>query len=149
MSRIESRIATLNLVAASAVLGCSDDDPKPAVEPVSFAIDIHPIFLAKCSGGQCHSVDNGFLPGHGSADADAAYQATQNMISSGGPMVPVYERILARTSGMDPLGYGFMPPTMFAEAGRMPCQEALDAPGCLTTAEYELLLAWVEQGAPP
>jgi hypothetical protein len=137
------------LMVASLALGCSDEETPggsggmggggmgPAV---SFAADIHPILLMKCGAGECHGIDNLFQPGHGSADVEVAYAATQR--TSAG--APVYERILLRTSGMDE--YGFMPPETF---GPMPCQGALDAPGCLTTAEWELIQAWVSQGAPP
>lgn len=146
MSRFGNGMAIL--MVASFTLGCSDDsnpgsdagvDSGMGPPAVSFAADIHPIFLMKCSGGDCHSNDNIVQPGHASEDVAVAYAATQRM-SNGDP---VYDRILARTSGNDP--FGFMPPTTF---GRMPCQGALDAEGCLTTEEYELIQAWVAQGTP-
>jgi hypothetical protein len=64
---------------------------------------------------------------------DAAYAATQG--TSRGE--PVYERMLSRSSGNDPLGV--MPPS---------CEGALDAPGCLTTEDWNLLAEWVTQGTP-
>jgi hypothetical protein len=64
---------------------------------VSFAEDIHPILLAKCSAANgCHSTANPFLPGHAQPDVADAYDATQSLSTLGGP---VYARILIRGSG--------------------------------------------------
>jgi hypothetical protein len=142
---------TAILMVAGLALGCSEDSKPGGSDAglggagmgpaVSFADDIHPILVMKCGTGECHGLaNNAFQPGHGSTDVEVAYAQTQRM-SNG---APVYERILARTSGMD--SFGFMPPETF---GPMPCQGALDAEGCLTTEEYELIQAWVAQGTPP
>jgi hypothetical protein len=139
MSRFGTCLASL--FALTMTLACGDDEGGTPTEPLSFAEDVHPILLLKCAGSGCHSDDTGFQPGHAAPVASDAYMVTQRLSSDG---VPVYERILARTSGMDP--YGFMPPTTF---GPMPCQGALGAPGCLTVAEYALIEEWVAQGAPP
>lgn len=139
MSRIGTCLSSL--LALSVTLACGDDEGgTPMPEPLSFAEDVHPILLLKCSGSECHSSDNFIQPGHASPVASDAYAVTQR--ASGD--VRVYDRILARASGMDELG--IMPPTSF---GSMPCQGALGAPGCLTVAEYELIEEWVAQGAPP
>jgi hypothetical protein len=132
------------------VLGCGgSDDPAPdqgqgggggGPPAVSFAEDIHPIFLAKCAGSGCHSVANPYQPGHAAEDVDAAYAAATGVTASG---EPAYERILARASGDDPRG--IMPPTY---APLAPCQGALGQPGCLTQAEFDLIQDWVDQGRP-
>jgi hypothetical protein len=132
------------------LLACSDDSGSDAgggaggtgsPEPISFAADIHPILLAKCSGTRCHGMPMGlFLPGHAAVDGDAAYAATQQEGLNG---QAVYERILARVSSVDPAQ--MMPPPF----AMPPCEGAIGAPGCVTEGELELLEAWVDQGAPP
>ena len=107
--------------------GVSDEDL------VSFDDDIHPILVAKCN--PCHATPTVFTPGHAAADPNAAFAATQGMSLD----QPVYERILARTSGEDP--GGFMPPS---DVG---CMGPLGSEGCLTVAEFDLIQLWVEQGA--
>jgi hypothetical protein len=104
---------------------------------VSFAEDIHPILLAKCSGSGsgCHSTANPFLPGHAQPDVADAYEATQSMSTLG---VPVYERIAIRGSGAGPAG--FMPPS---------CSGPVGSEGCLTEEELALIQAWVAADAPP
>jgi hypothetical protein len=102
---------------------------------VSFAEDIHPILLAKCSGSSCHSAANSFLPGHAQPDVEDAYEATQSMSTLSGP---VYARIAIRGSGASPAG--FMPPS---------CSGPVGAEGCLTEEELELIQAWVAADAPP
>ena len=122
---------------------CSDagDGGSGSAEPVSFALDVHPILLAKCSGSSCHGVPMGpFRPGHAVADAAAAYEATQLQGLNG---QPVYERILARTSSSEP--NQIMPPP-FASP---PCNGVIGSPGCLTRDELRLIEDWVAQGAPP
>ena len=121
---------------------CSDaGDGAGSAEPVSFARDVHPILLARCSGSSCHGVPmGGFRPGHAAADAAAAYEATQQQGLNG---QPVYERILARTSSTDP--NQIMPPP-FATP---PCNGVIGSPGCLTRDELQLIEDWVAQGAPP
>ena len=138
MSRFGTCLASL--FALTMTLACGDDEDGTPTEPLSFAEDVHPILLLKCAGSGCHSNDNPFQPGHAAPSADDAYQATQRVSGEG----HVYDRILARTSGMDDLG--FMPPETF---GPMPCEGALGAPGCLTVAEYAIIEEWVAQGAPP
>jgi hypothetical protein len=136
---------------ALALVACSDDAGDGggaaaaggggSVEPVSFATDIHPVLLAKCSGSSCHSVPMGpFRPGHAAAETDAAYAATQDTGLNG---QPVYERILARTSSADPAQ--IMPPPY----AMPPCGGAVGQPGCLSEDELELIETWVAQGAPP
>ena len=136
---------------AAVLVACSDDPGSDgggaaaggagSAEPVSFAADIHPILLAKCSGSRCHGMPMGpFLPGHAAADSDMAYAATQQEGLNG---QAVYERILARVSSTDPAQ--MMPPP-FATP---PCEGAIGAPGCLTEDELGLIQAWVAQGAPP
>jgi len=131
-------------------LGCSDSDDPAADEgqggggggppAVSFAEDIHPIFLAKCAGSGCHSVANPLQPGHAAVDVAAAYAEATRLNTMGEPM---YERILSRAGGDDPKG--IMPPTY---APLAPCQGALGQPGCLTQAEFDLIQDWVDQGRP-
>jgi len=153
MARIRFGYGSLVLLLACA-LGCGSDDGDGdpagqgggsgtggggAGDMVSFATDIHPIFLAKCAGSGCHSVANPYQPGHAAEDVNAAYAAATGVTASGDP---VYERILARTSGDDPRGS--MPPPY----ALTPCQGALGAPGCVTQAEFDLIQDWVDQGRP-
>ncbi len=95
---------------------------------VSFDEEIHPILIENC--GDCHNTPGGALPGHGAAEADDSFDAVH--VESNGD--PVYERILARTSGDEAL----MPPG---------CGGAPGTPGCLSQEEYDLIELWVEQGA--
>lgn len=151
MSRIGTCLASFFVLGAT--LACGDDgnagngSPDAGaggtgnVEAVSFAEDVYPILLNKCAGSGCHSNNSVFQPGHAAPVVTDAYDATQ-AVSPGG--VPVYDRILARTSGDDPSG--IMPPESF---GPMPCEGELGAPGCLTVAEYEVIEEWIAQGAPP
>jgi len=141
------------------VVGCSEgDDSTPdqgqgggsgagggSGDSVSFAGDIHPIFLAKCAGSGCHSEANPYQPGHAAADVDAAYDAATGVTASGDL---VYERILARASGDDPRG--IMPPSYAPAtvAAPVPCQGSLGQPGCVTQVEYDLIQDWVDQGRP-
>lgn len=137
MSRTGTCLAIL--LAFSVTLACGDDEGgRP--EPLSFAEDVHPILLLKCSGSDCHSNDNFIQPGHAAPVASDAYAVTQR--ASGD--VRVYDRIVARGSGTDALG--IMPPTSF---GSMPCQGAVGEPGCLTLAELETIEQWVADGALP
>lgn len=135
----------------AALVACSDDSGSDgggaaaggtrSTEPVSFATDIHPILLARCSGSTCHSSPMGpFRPGHAASDIDAAYAATQQAGLNG---QAVYERIIARASSADPAQ--LMPPSY----AMPPCGGAIGAPGCLTEDELGLLEAWAAQGAPP
>lgn len=130
---------------AAVLLACSDDSggdgrDMGSAEPVSFAADIHPILLAKCSGSSCHGMPMGpFRPGHAAADGDAAYAATQQAGLNG---QAVYERILARASAE---AAQIMPPPY----AMPPCEGAIGAPGCLTEDELDLIRAWVAQGTPP
>ena len=111
--------------------------------PVSFAADIHPILVLKCSdqASQCHSSPNNgpFQPGHGATSADVAYAETQELSGAG---EPIYERILERVTTEGPMS---MPPPY----ANPPCEGEVGAPGCLSEAEVALLRAWVEQGTPP
>jgi len=132
------------------VLGCGEgDDAAPdegqggsggAPPAVSFAEDIHPIFLAKCAGSGCHSVANPVQPGHAAVDVAVAYAEATRLNLMGEPM---YERILARTNSPD--SATMMPPPYAPIA---PCQGALGQPGCLTLAEFDLIQDWVDQGRP-
>jgi hypothetical protein len=139
------------LAASWLALACGDDSSSDAGSPdagsagsgmggmggdaVSFAEDIHPILLAKCSGSSCHSAANPFLPGHAAPDVDDAYEATQSTSTLNGP---VYERIAIRGSGAS--AAGFMPPS---------CSGPVGAAGCLTEEELALIDAWVAADAPP
>ncbi len=149
MSRFGNGMAIL--MVASLALGCSDDTQGGGSDaglggagmgpPVSFAADIHPILLMKCAGSGCHSMDQTpYQPGHGAADVDDAYEVTQKVGSRG---QFVYERMLERVGSEVP---GVMMPPNYANP---PCNGELGTDGCLTLAEYELIQAWVAQGAPP
>jgi hypothetical protein len=108
---------------------------------VTFAEDIHPILLAKCGDSDCHSGSRApFQPGHGAADVDDAYEATQEI---GVEDEPVYERILFRITTTVP---GLMMPPSYAEP---PCEGTIGAPGCISEDELELIQAWIDGGAPP
>src|SRR4051812_21009204 len=99
------------LVVAALTFGCSDDSGDEdtgaagtgggAAAPVSFAADIHPILQMKCGTSGCHDgAQEPILPGHGAADVQHAYEATQKIEQSTGQ--PVYERILARITSTNP-----------------------------------------------
>lgn len=134
------RVLPALLLAALACSSGEDDAPGP-VGPVSFASDVYPILLARCSGSACHGVAMGpFRPGHAAASVDDAYAATQ---ATGLGARPVFERILARSSSEDPAQ--LMPPPYATP----PCEGGVGAPGCLTGDELALIDAWVAQGAPP
>ena len=150
------RLSVIMTVALGGVFGCSDDASPgsgadagvggggPPADAVSFAEDVYPILSAKCSGGSCHSRDQGLIqPGHGALDVDDAYAATQMIrtaAANGQPAVRVYDRIVARASGADP--FGWMPPNPS-------CMQLLGSEGCLTQEELTLIETWVEQGALP
>ncbi len=128
-------------LALSSVLGCGDDGGDGASNGaggarVTFTEDVHPILVAKCGDANCHGSADDFLPGHAVADVNVAYQEVIGTSPSGGI---VYDRILVRIAA-EP--NSIMPPTY---AG---CGGAIDAPGCITQAEYDLIKAWVEQGHP-
>jgi hypothetical protein len=149
------------VVAAALLFGCSDDSSNDAasgaggggtgggagagggVGTVSFAADIHPILVLKCSdqASQCHtSINNGpFQPGHAAPDVDDAYEETQEP-SSGGE--PIFERMLARVTTDGPMS---MPPPY----ANPPCEGEIGSPGCISEAELALLQAWIDQGTPP
>lgn len=130
-------MSPLALASLLLVFACSDDGAdgdggagSMSTEPVSFAADIHPILLVKCSGSSCHGVSMGpYRPGHAVADVDQAYMATQQL---GLNDQPVYERMLARTTSTD--SAQIMPPSYATP---------------LTSGELALIRAWVAQGAPP
>jgi hypothetical protein len=107
---------------------------------VTFTEDIHPILLAKCGASGCHDGANEpILPGHGAADVEEAYEATQSLYQGG---QPVYERILARITSTEP---GLMMPPDFANP---PCRGTIGTPGCITQAELDLIEAWIDAGTP-
>jgi hypothetical protein len=113
--------------------GTGVTEPPPNMgnaSALSFNEDVHPILVAMC--GECHAEPAGGLPGHGAADPDDSFAEVVRMAGD----VPVYERILARASGIG----GFMPP------GYVGCEE-LGTMGCLSQAEYDTIKLWVEQGA--
>jgi hypothetical protein len=155
MTMLRLRLSVIMTVVLAGAVGCSDDanpgsgadagvgGSGSSVDAVSFDADIHPILNAKCSGGSCHSRDQGLIqPGHGADDVDDAYAATQLITTAaagGRPAVRVYNRIVARGSGSDP--FGWMPPNP-------PCVASLGAEGCLTQEELTLIEMWVAQGAP-
>jgi len=149
-------------VAGALAVGCSDDGSNAGDGggtggmggsagtggsagdgAVSFAADIHPILVLKCSdqASQCHSSPNNgpFQPGHGATSADVAYDETQELSSAG---EPIYERMLERVTTEGPMS---MPPPY----ANPPCEGEVGAPGCLSEAEVELLRTWIEQGTPP
>lgn len=119
------------LFFGSVAVACSDDSGDE--NNLSFATDIHPIFVAKCV--PCHSAGYEGFPGHASDDIDESYAET---IADGQSGQKVYDRILFRTDPPDPSG--IMP---------QGCGTGLDDGTCLTTAEHELIQQWVEQGTPP
>jgi hypothetical protein len=135
---VRLRSCVLSIALASAAFACSDDPSNssnvPVEEPISFDTDIHPILQANCGASGCHAQDQPpFQPGHGAADVNLAFMATQQVYNG----TPVYERILARTSGND--SRGSMPPA--CGTGHP------GSPGCLTVDQFALIEAWVEQGA--
>lgn len=139
----------LSCLAVVAPLGCSGDDMGAdgdtsgtggagAAPKVTFTKDIHPILQMKCGTSGCHNMPNPFIPGHGTADVDAAYMEVTRMGSGG---MPVYEVILVRTASLDPMFV--MPPYYNMPT---PCSGGLGNPGCLTQQEFDLIQAWVDQG---
>jgi hypothetical protein len=144
------------VVVAALALGCSDDSTNEGPNgggagaggggpagAVSFATDIHPFLLVKCSdqASQCHSSPNNgpFQPGHAATSASVAYAETQELSSAG---EPIYERMLARVTADGPMS---MPPPY----ANPPCEGEVGAPGCISEAELALLQAWIDQGTLP
>jgi hypothetical protein len=140
------------IVAGALAFGCSDDASDDgagggaggsADGAVSFAADIHPILVLKCSdqSSQCHSSPNNgpFQPGHAATAAAVAYAEAQELSSSG---EPIFERMLERVTTEGPSS---MPPPY----ANPPCDGEVGTPGCLSEAEVALLRAWIEQGTPP
>lgn len=133
----------LSCCIAASSLACGSDDSGGDGDQVTFTKDIHPILQRRCGKSGCHDAPDSFLPGHGAADANAAYtEATR--IWSGGE--PVYDLILVRVASNNP--QEVMPPN-FADP---PCGSGspagLGQPGCLTQAEYDLIKKWVDEGHP-
>jgi hypothetical protein len=132
-----------SLAVATLTFGCSSDSEEPAdppsgPEPVTFTADIHPILQMKCGTSDCHDGEQApALPGHGAADVQEAYDATQATSILGGR---VYERILIRVSTDDP---DFMMPPSYTNP---PCSGVVGAPGCITEAELALIQEWIAQG---
>lgn len=123
---------------SGAMAGSGGSSGGPAA--VTFTADIHPILLAKCGASACHSGALApFQPGHGAADVEDAYAATQEI---GVEEEPVYDRILFRVSTAEP---GFMMPPSYATP---PCSGMVGAPGCISEAELALIQAWVDAGTP-
>jgi hypothetical protein len=107
---------------------------------VTFTADIHPILLAKCGASDCHSGSRApFQPGHGAADVQDAYEATQDL---GVDDEPVYERILFRITATAP---GLMMPPSYATP---PCDGTIGSPGCISEEELALIEAWIDAGTP-
>ena len=98
---------------------------------MSFATDIHPIFVQRC--GPCHTeLDYG---GHnvGAADVDAAYTDAVEQAE---------DDLLARVNG------GGMPPSYAEPPNNCPDGAGPGEPGCLTVEEFALLQTWVAQCYP-
>jgi hypothetical protein len=135
-----------SLIAVAAV-ACGGDDSEmngmgqggtSAAPTVTFTKDIHPIFQMKCGKSGCHDMPNLFMPGHGAADVDLAYESVTSVGSVG---EPIYDRILVRISATK--ASDIMPPVYDGV-----CQGALGAPGCVTQEEYDLIKQWVDEGHP-
>jgi hypothetical protein len=95
---------------------------------LSFAKDIHPIFNTKCT--PCHvTLTSG---GHniGADDVNVAYCYA----------IQLAPDVLELTKD------GIMPPS-YADPPNN-CMGGLDSPGCLTTAQYDLIQRWIAQGYP-
>jgi hypothetical protein len=147
MMRLERGVLSCLLAAWALACGEGDIDVNPpgmqgqggtsSVPTVTFTADIHPILRAKCGTSGCHDTANLFMPGHGAADVNVAYEQATGTGSLG---TPIYERILLRTSSTDP---GFVMPPVYAVP---PCEVGLGRPGCLTQDEFDLIQEWVDQG---
>lgn len=98
---------------------------------VSFASDVHPIFVARCT--PCHAPPT-MSGGHNVADedVDAAYADAVQFSAS----------ILERTNG------GGMPPSYADPPNNCASGDGPGDPGCLTVEEYALLQTWVAQCYP-
>jgi hypothetical protein len=138
------------LAVAALLFGCSDDSADdgasagtggaPTGAVVTFTDDIHPILQAKCGNSMCHDGSRAPVqPGHGAADVQVAYDATQAIGQMG---QPVYERILLRITSDDP---SFIMPPSYAVP---PCEGAVGAAGCINEAELALIQAWIDAGTP-
>ena len=127
--------ATLAVMVAAVLGGCSDhgdplvvDDPPDDNDPVSYAVDIQPIFDANCIG--CHGAG-----GNGGLDLRSGLSRT-NLVgvsanTSGGVLVVVGDAsasvIQQRLAGS---GVGLMPPSM-----------------PLQTSVQDLVTEWINDGA--
>jgi hypothetical protein len=94
---------------------------------VSFAADIHPIFVARC--GPCH-VSQDYANHNVGGELDEAYLDA----------VRLGEDLVDRVNG------GGMPPS-YAEPPNN-CDGNPGDPGCLTVAEVELIQTWLDQCTP-
>jgi hypothetical protein len=95
---------------------------------VSFAADIHPIFVSRCN--PCHVDDTAGGHNVGGPDVDAAYTDA----------VREAEDILVRVNG------GGMPPS-YAEPPN-DCAGGPGDPGCVSVADFALIQTWVDQCYP-
>jgi mono/diheme cytochrome c family protein len=132
---------TLELFATTLLLGsfalaCSDDSGDgEGAPPVSFATDIHPILNTNC--GICHGAGTSEGPGYPAHGSDNVEEAYSEATADTGQGQKVYDRILYRINPPNP-----------AEIMPLACGTGLDNGTCLTTAEYDLIAEWIDQGAP-
>lgn len=101
-----------------------------ALGVVSFAADIHPIFVQSC--GPCHVTDGSAGHNVGGPDVAAAYAEAVN----------IGERLIERVDEG-----GGMPPS-YADPPNN-CVGGPGDPGCLTLEEFALLQTWFAQCSPP
>ncbi|HWO12932.1 MAG TPA: hypothetical protein VNN80_25710 [Polyangiaceae bacterium] len=125
----------VGVVDAGGDAGAADaggDASAPAPSIVSFASDIHPIFVARC--GPCH-VDLGYGGHNVGGELEAAYQDA----------VTLGQTLVTRIDG------GGMPPSNAAppnDCGAQGRGSEPGDPGCLTRAEVTLVQTWIDQCYP-
>ncbi|MES1204692.1 MAG: hypothetical protein ABUS79_02025 [Pseudomonadota bacterium] len=137
--------ALLALAASSAAVGCAPQDPSvpmDAATTVTYAKDVQPILIAKCS--PCHAGERqGF---HNIATTYADAHKNVDSIDSVGcwkDTVPG-EFNMPKTVGECAL--------ISIMNGRMPmaqgCAQSPRPAACVTTAQQQIIAAWVAAGMP-
>jgi hypothetical protein len=126
-----------------AVASCSSEEPGPSTPAVSYAKDVQPILMAKCS--PCHA---GSSQGH--HNIATTYEDAKKPVTS--LQFDDCWTDYANAAGPKTIGECSV---LLTRAGKMPASAACDAPTppdpskCTTKAEQDILAAWVAGGMAP
>lgn len=136
---VVSAAATLMI----AVGACSAEEPGPSTPTVSYAKDVQPILMAKCT--PCHSEQNQGNHNIATTYADAK-RPNEDLQHD-----ECWTDMTAKT-GHTTIGECSL---LLARAGKMPAYAACNAPTppdpskCTTKAEQDVLAAWIAGGMAP